>query len=195
MPAQNKTQVAKKDATSKAVSDAVAPAKASAAAKAAVKPLKLHLLKIVNSTEIGNTVALYDEGLDPKFGERVGKDAATFVLKNLIGAMCYNILASQKQGVKYLADAEDQMLIAADNDASSRSEKSSDIYSQRIEWCAKMDVQQIYRKALEKEIMGLHVAFTGERYQPRVTASKTDGSHKAAEELRARREARKAASS
>lgn len=121
--------------------------------------------EILETTEVGNVLALYDTGAVFD-GEAIAKDAAEYVIAGLAQSLCYNVFEGYKShGAKALAKAEDDMFKASEKDEWSRSEKSGEILEGRIAWCAKMDVQQSYRKALQQFTSGLYTSITGERYQ------------------------------
>lgn len=139
--------------------------------KAVAVPLKTALEAVINAAPISNTMACYDNGIDFD-AEVIASDAAEFVLKGLIGALCYNVIDGHRgNGQKMLNNALDQVDQAAERDANFRTEKSADQLHQRIEWAARMDVQQAYRKSLQDFVLKLYTAVTGERYQQRVATS------------------------
>ena len=156
-------------------------------------PLQSALEQIINDAEIGNVIACYDTGHEDFKADVICEDAAQFVLKGLIGALCYNVIDGYKgNGQTMLNNALDQVDQAAERDATFRTEKTADQLAQRIAWAARMDVQQAYRKSLQKFVTALYAAVTGERYQARVATSvgKPDSTEQSvAEKLRARRKA------
>ena len=120
---------------------------------------------ILNATEVGNVLAMYDTGASFN-SEEIAKEAATYVIEGLAQALCYNVFEGYRShGAKSLAKAEDDMFKASEKDEWSRTEKSAEILEGRIEWCAKMDVQQSYRKALQEFMSGLYTSISGNRYQ------------------------------
>jgi len=142
-----------------------------AAIKLVSEPLKSALEAVINACPIGNTVAMYDTGVEFN-SEQICSDAADFVLKGLVGALCYNVIDGHRgNGQKMLNNALDQVDQAAERDANFRTEKSADQLEQRIQWAARMDVQQAYRKSLQDFTIALYTAITGERYQSRAAAS------------------------
>ena len=134
-------------------------------------PIKAAIEAAINAAPIGNVLAMYDTGADFN-GEVIAKEAADFVLKGLIGSLCYNVIDGRKTaGAKMFNDALDQVDAAAERDAQFRTEKTSDQLQNRIRWAARMDVQQNYRAALEPFVSALYAAVTGERYQRSVARS------------------------
>jgi len=156
------------------------------------EPLKAALETVINNAEIGNVLACYDTGVEFN-AESIASDAAEFVLKGLVGALCYNVIDGYKgNGQTMLNNALDQVDEAAERDANFRTEKSADQLHQRIVWAARMDVQQAYRKSLQDFVLKLYTAVTGERYQARIATSnaKPDSAEQSvAEKLKARRQA------
>jgi len=143
------------------------------AMKLVTGPLEAFLELIIESADVGNTCALYDTGADFD-SEEICKDAAQFVINGLMGSLCYNVYEGYRgNGQKNFSKAFDDMRKAGDKDSYQRTEKSAEILQGRIVWCAKMDLQQVYRKALQTRIAELYVAMTGERYQPSGTRSKS----------------------
>lgn len=139
--------------------------------KAVAVPLKSALEAVINAAPIGNVVACYDTGVEFN-SEQIAADAADFVLKGLIGALCYNVIDGHRgNGAKMLNNALDQVDQAAERDANFRTEKSAEQLEQRIQWACRMDVQQAYRKSLQDFTMALYTAITGERYQSRAATS------------------------
>lgn len=135
------------------------------------EPLRAALEAVINDAAIGNVIACYDTGVEFD-NEQIATDAAEFVLKGLVGALCYNVIDGYRgNGSKMLNNALDQVDQAAERDANFRTEKSADQLHQRIEWAARMDVQQAYRKSLQPFVTALYTAVTGERYQQRVATS------------------------
>jgi hypothetical protein len=127
---------------------------------------------ILNDTEVGNVLALYDTGVEFD-GEEIAKEAAKYVIEGLAQSLCYNVFEGYKtHGARALAKAEDDVSKAAEKDEWSRTEKSADILEGRIQWCAKMDVQQSYRKALQQFASGLYTSISGERYQGHSSANR-----------------------
>lgn len=134
-------------------------------------PLKSALEQVINDAAISNVIACYDTGVEFD-NEQIATEAADFVLKGLVGALCYNVIDGFRgNGSKMLNNALDQVDQAAERDANFRTEKSADQLHQRIEWAARMDVQQAYRKSLQPFVTALYTAITGERYQQRVATS------------------------
>jgi hypothetical protein len=134
-------------------------------------PFKAAIEAVINAAPVGNVLAMYDTGADFD-AELIASDAADFVLKGLIGSLCYNVIDGRKTtGAKMFNDALDQVDAAAERDAQFRTEKSSDQLQNRIRWAARMDVQQSYRAALEPFVSALYAAVTGERYQRGVSRS------------------------
>lgn len=164
-----------------------------AAVKAIADPLKSALEQVINDAEIGNVIAMYDTGHEDFKADVICEDAAQFVLKGLIGALCYNVVDGFKgNGQTMLNNALDQVDQAAERDATFQTEKSADQLAQRIAWAARMDVQQAYRESLQKFVTGLYTAVTGERYQARAAVSigKPESTEQSvADKLRARRRA------
>ena len=157
------------------------------------EPLKSALEAVINNAPIGNTIACYDTGVEFD-SEQIATDAAQFVLKGLVGALCYNVIDGHRgNGQQMLNNALDQVDQAAERDANFRTEKSADQLHQRIEWACRMDVQQAYRKSLHEFVTALYTAVTGERYQQRAatsSASRPDSNEQSvAESLKARRSA------
>jgi hypothetical protein len=128
--------------------------------------------EVLNETEVGNVLAMYDTGALFN-GEEIAQDAAKYVIAGLAQALCYNVFEGYKShGAKALAKAEDDMFNASEKDEWNRTEKSGEILEGRIQWCAKMDVQQSYRKALQPFASGLYTSITGERYQGQPTTDR-----------------------
>lgn len=142
-----------------------------AAIKLVSEPLKFALEAVINAAPVGNVLAMYDTGAEFN-SEQIASDAADFVLKGLVGALCYNVIDGHRgNGQTMLSNALDQVDQAAERDGTFRTEKSSDQLQQRIEWAARMDVQQAYRKSLQDFAVALYTAITGERYQSRAATS------------------------
>ena len=142
--------------------------------KAVSEPLKSALETVIENAPIGNVLACYDTGAEFD-SEQIATDAAEFVLKGLLGAFCYNVIDGYKgNGQTMLNNALDQVDQAAERDANLRTEQTADRLHQRIEWAARMDVQQAYRKALQPFATALYTAVTGERYQRRVASSASE---------------------
>jgi len=137
-------------------------------------PFNAALEQILSDAAIGNTLAMYNTGVEFK-PEEIANEAGLFVIKGLIGSLCYNVIEGAKRGVQKLAEAEDQMDSASNRDDTFRTEKSADQLHQRIVWCAKMDVQQVYRAALQEFVLGLYTSITGERYQQSAARSDRKG--------------------
>jgi len=161
--------------------------------KSVANPLKTVLEDIINNAPVGNILACYDTGAEFN-SEEIAQEAAEFVLKGLLGALCYNVIDGRKnQGQKMLNDALDQVDRATEQDAQFRSEKSADRLHNRIVWAARMDVQQAYRASLEKFVLALYIAVTGERYQRHVPVDLSEApaspEQSVAQKLRARRTA------
>jgi hypothetical protein len=146
------------------------------------------------ATKVGNTLALYDTGVEFD-SEKLASEALQFILKGFAGSLCYNIQEGYKRGHQKLAEAEDEMIKASFRDENSPSERSAELLHGRIEWCAKMDVQQVYRKAMEQFALGIYTAMTGERYQSSTRSSGKSGvdspEQNVVATLRARKEARR----
>jgi len=173
--------------------EAVAVDEAIAEMKELSIPLTQAIKKIIDETYIGNVIAIYDTEVDFDSAE-VCKDAAEFVVKGIVGAICYNLFQGfLDQGAKALNRALDQVDSAAERDAGGGNEQSQDQLAERIKWAARMDVQQSYRKALREWSAKLHVAVTGERYSgkgaPRLTNRPDSLEQSTAAKLRARRRA------
>ncbi len=131
------------------------------------------ITEILEATPVGNVLAVYDTG-DVFNGPEIATEAADYVIAGLAQALCYNVFEGYKaHGAKSLAKAEDDMFKASEKDEWSRSEKSGEILEGRIAWCAKMDVQQSYRKALQQFVSGLYTSITGERYQGQQASNRT----------------------
>lgn len=180
--------------TKKSVAKDVVDAKV-ATSKSVSDPLMNVIKDVMETTEVGNTLALYDTGVEFD-SEELAQDAAMFIIKGLAGALCYNITRGLQDGTKRLAEAEDQMIRASANDAEQRTERSAEQLHQRIEWCAKMDVQQVYRRALKEFVFGLYTDMTGERYQrkaPSVPGTVNSPEQSIAAKIQARRDAQKLA--
>jgi len=160
------------------------------AVKAVAVPLKSALEKEIAEAPISNVLACYDTGVEFD-SELIATEAAEFVLKGLVGSLCYNVIDGyRRNGQKMLNDALDQVDQAAERDAATPNEQTADRLHQRIEWAARMDVQQAYRKHLQKFVVALYTAVTGERYQQRVARSsyKPNSTEQlVAESLKARR--------
>jgi len=145
--------------------------KAVKALKKVSSPLKSALEAVINECPIGNVIACYDTGVDFP-NKQICEDAADFVLKGLVGALCYNVIDGYRgNGQKMLNNALDQVDQAAERDGTFRTEKSAEQLEQRIQWAARMDVQQAYRKSLQDFTIALYTAITGERYQSRAATS------------------------
>lgn len=172
----NDTTIDKKVETVKAVRDALVGA----------------VTDILNETEVGNVLAMYDTGVAFN-SEEIAKEAGEYVISGLVQSLCYNVFEGYKtHGAKSLAKAEDDMFKASEKDAWNGTEKSAEILEGRIEWCAKMDVQQSYRKALQQFCSGLYTSVTGERYQgqPASNVKRTESPEQGAiARLRAKRSA------
>jgi len=122
------------------------------------------IAEVINETEVGNVLATYDTGVEFDSVE-IAKEAGEYVIAGLLQSLCYNVFEGYKShGAKSLAKAEDDMFKASEKDAWNGTEKSAEILEGRIQWCAKMDVQQSYRKALQQFCSGLYTSQTGERY-------------------------------
>ena len=131
------------------------------------------LTEIINEVEVGNVLAMYDTGVTFD-SEAIATEAAEYVIAGLAQSLCYNVFEGYRShGAKSLAKAEDDMFKASEKDSWSHTEKSAEILEGRIAWCAKMDVQQSYRKGLQQFISGLYTAVTGERYQGQPSANKS----------------------
>ena len=133
------------------------------------------LTEVINDTEVGNVLATYDTGVEFDSHE-IAKLAGEFVIAGLLQSLCYNVFEGYKAyGAKSLAKAEDDMFKASEKDAWNGTEKSAEILEGRIQWCAQMDVQQSYRKALQQFVSGLYASQTGERYSGQAkTGRKTE---------------------
>jgi len=140
-------------------------------------PLKAAIETIINELPVEGVFKDYDgEGVMID-REVVAADAATFVLKGLIGSLCYNVIQGYTgNGQTMLNRALDQVDQAAERDASTASnQKTQDTLHARINWACQMDVQQSYRKALQEWTEQLYCAVTGDRYpRPVATSGKTD---------------------
>ena len=131
------------------------------------------ITEILNDTEVGNVLAMYDTGVEFN-SEEIATEAGEYVIAGLVQSLCYNVFEGYRaHGAKSLAKAEDDMFKASEKDSWSHTEKSAEILEGRIAWCAKMDVQQSYRKGLQQFISGLYTAVTGERYQGQPSANKS----------------------
>lgn len=139
-------------------------------------PLKSAIEQVINDTDVGNVIACYDDGGVIVDAEETAKDAAEFVLKGLIGSLCYNVINGYTGiGQQRLNEALDKVDQAAAQDESNPSQKSQEWLHNRINWACRMDVQQSYRKALQKFTEELYTAVTGERYtRPVARSGKTD---------------------
>jgi hypothetical protein len=133
-------------------------------------PLKKAIEQIINDTPISNVIACYDDGGVIVDSEEMATEAAKFVMKGLIGALCYNVIDGYTgNGQKMLNLALDDVDQAASRDANNPNQKSQEILHRKINWACRMDVQQSYRKALQDWSEKLYVAVCGERY-PRPVA-------------------------
>jgi DNA-binding protein H-NS len=156
------------------------------------EPLKSALEAVINAAPVGNVLAMYDTGAEFN-AEQIASDAADFVLKGLVGALCYNVIDGHRgNGQTMLSNALDQVDQAAERDGTFRTEKSSDQRQQRIEWAARMDVQQAYRKSLQDFAIALYTAITGERYQSRAATSSSAKPDSQEQGIAARLKARRA---
>ena len=140
--------------TSKAISDAVA--------------------SILGNTEVGNTMAQFDSGNMDR--ETIAKESGERVVAYLIGALCYNIIDGQKRGVKQISEAEDQLTRALYEDERSHNEQSAERVEGRLDWLARMEVQQVYRAALEKFVRGVYLTITDKAYEMGGRTTKVSGS-------------------
>ena len=149
--------------------------------------LKAALTNVIEETDVGNTIGMYDTGHEDFNAEVIATDAAEFVLKGLIGALCYNVVEGYRgNGQKMLNNALDQVDQAANADAQFSTEQTQDRLNQRIQWAARMDVQQTYRAALQDFVKGLYVAITGEAYQAKVARSIKPGEGSAEQNVASR---------
>lgn len=139
-------------------------------------PLKAALEDVINSAEISNVIACYDDGGVIVDAEEVASEAASFVLKGLIGSLCYNVIQGYTgNGAQMLNKALDDVDQAAARDEATPSQKTQEALHGRINWACRMDVQQSYRKVLQPWCEALYVAVIGERYpRPVARSGKTD---------------------
>lgn len=140
--------------------------------KAITVPLRALLEDVLELTELGAVINCYDTHTDPKFGEKVAKDAKDYVLNGIIGAMSYNVIEGHKlNGARMFNKALDDVETARIEDTSWRSEKSAAKLERAIKWAATMDVQQIYRKVLQPTCTKLYAVFAKKRYPTKVASS------------------------
>ena len=168
-----------------------------AAMRAVVGPFQEAVNAAMESADIGQILTFYDvEKYDKNAAKVLTKEAAEFVIRGFVGALCYNVFDGYRNnGQKMLNDALDKADAAAERDALLRTEQTGERLHNALNWAARMEVQQAYRKALQEWASGFYTAVTGERYAQKVARSDRGAPDSAEQAVAAKLRERRAQSS
>lgn len=103
--------------------------------------------QMIESTDLGNVIAQYDDG-SADFGEEVANEAATWLATNFIGSLPFNIIHGKHQGQQMLDRARDATKKAFQQNALFRNEKTQDRLTSANRWECQMDLQQHLRESV-----------------------------------------------
>ena len=120
--------------------------------------------EIFEAVDVGEIIAEYDPGWSEETVDHICNEAGKYLVKQLLGGLCYNALDVQKFSEQMLQSAFDQLASAQETAKRYPGPASDSNVDAKMRWVTQHLVQKAYRGNLIHTCMGAHLHITEKPY-------------------------------